>query len=225
MTVNEATLLNGDGQSSTAQASIFMMESAEFVAANWKSILCVGFSNLLAGVGCLMFPVVATQLAEIFLTSLVFAAGVLNTLTICSNDSANTTQQSPHFWVGVAQIFLAALMYTNPFFTLTVLTFLVALTFMMLGSIQISIARRHRDRVAARALMIISGASAIIMSFIICLSMPTARWFTIGVLMGVNLINVGTSRIVLGLYGRKLASAGDDDTVESWRSLLDSDIV
>ena len=221
MTENETTSLQGDGNRSDPTASIFMMESVEFISANWKSILCMGICNLITGTSCLLFPVFATQIAEIMLISLVFVSGLLNVLTICVAD--NDRQQSPLFWIGLVQIVVAALMYKNPFLTLTVLTFLIAVAFMMLGTIQIYMARQYRDRIAGRALMIISGASTVLMSFIICLSMPTAKWYTIGVLMGVNLVNIGCNRVIIGLYGRKLASSHDD--TERWQSLLDADLV
>jgi uncharacterized membrane protein HdeD (DUF308 family) len=220
MSANETTMLQGDG-TRPADSTFFVMESVEYISANWRSILCVGICNIVTGSSCLLFPVFATQIAEIMLTALVFVAGLLNVLTICA--SSDPAQQSPLFWVGIGQILLAALMYSDPFLTLTLLTFLIAVTFMLLGSIQIYMAKQYRERVAGRALMIISGASAILMSFIICMSMPTARWVTIGVLMGVNLVNIGFNRIIIGLYGSKLANSHHD--TESWRSVLDADIV
>jgi hypothetical protein len=77
---------------------------------------------------------------------------------MASNDPA---QQSSLFWVGVGQILLAALMYSNPFLTLTLLTFLMAVTFMLLGCFEIYVAKPYRERVAGRrALMIIAAASS-----------------------------------------------------------------
>jgi uncharacterized membrane protein HdeD (DUF308 family) len=226
---NETTILQGDGNRSdfsSDSSSMFVMESVEYISTNWKSILCVGICNIVTGTGCLLFPVFATQIAEIMVTSLVFVSGLLIVLTSCATSSTRSSdpaQQSPLFWAGMGQILLAVVMYSNPLLTLTLFTFLIAMTFVLLGSIQIYMARQYPERVAGRALMIISGASAILMSFIICLSMPTARWFTIGVLMGVNLVNIGFNRIIIGLYGRKLAASHDD--TESWRSVLDADLL
>ena len=163
----------------------------------------------------------ATQVAVLFMVTLVFAMGLLNVLTICASEFDN--RQSPIFWVGFAQILLAVLMYLNPFFTLTILTFLVAVTFMLLGGVQVAVAIQYRERMAAKVLMLISGAAAILLSIIICFSMPMAKWYTIGVLMGVNLVNIGANRVVAGLYGRKIAAS--DGSHESWRSYLDADLV
>lgn len=224
MPADETTLLRGD-EEATAEAFVFL-ETSEHIAQNWKHILILGILNIITGIGCLFFPVFATQVAELFLVSLIFSMGLLNVLAVCASSETGSSayQQSPIFWVGFCQILLAILMYTNPFFTLTILTFLIAVTFMLLGSIQIALARRYRERMAARALMMLSGALAVLMSIIIILFMPTAKWYTIGVLLGVNLVNIGTNRVVIGLFGKKIAES-DDTTVESWRSYLDADIV
>lgn len=224
MQANENSVLTGDQQEETT--AFLLLETVERVAQNWKQILGIGILNIVTGMGCLIFPSFATQAVELFLICIVFATGLLNMLTICANSRHSyepSYQQSPIFWVGFCQVILAILMYSSPWFTLTVLTYLIAVTFMLLGAMQIAIARRYRDRIAARALSHISGSLAVLMSIIICLSMPTARWVTIGVLLGVNLINVGTNRVVIGLYGRKLAESHDD--AESWRSYLDADSI
>lgn len=227
MPADETTLLNGgpdDGredQASEAAAFLMYYETPEEISRNYKVIIFNGFFNILFGIGCLMFPIFTTQVAELFLTSLVFATGLLNVLTICASER-RISHQRHLFWIGVIQLFLAFLMYTNPFFTLTILTCLVAITFMLLGSLQIAAARKYRDFIAARGLMFLSGVSAVLMSFFILLAMPSAKWITIGVLMGVNFVNIGFNRIVIGLYGRRIAESTDED-VESWRSYLDTD--
>jgi uncharacterized membrane protein HdeD (DUF308 family) len=231
MPADESTLLSGDGSSSTpapagdrpTDGAAFLMyyETPEEISQNYKTLIFIGCINILFGTGCLMFPVFATELAELFLTSLVFATGLLNVLTICASERSNSHEKHL-FWIGVTQLVLAFLMYTRPFFTLTILTFLVAITFMFMGSLQIAAARKYRNVVAARGLMIVSGVSAILMSVVILLSMPTAKWLTIGVLMGVNLLNIGLNRVVMGLYGRRIAVLSDEE-IESWRSYLDAD--
>jgi uncharacterized membrane protein HdeD (DUF308 family) len=219
MPADETTLLTGDRE---VAAAILFMDTTEEIARHWRWILFMGFFNILTGGGCLLFPIFATEVAELFVTSLVFATGLLNMMTICANEQGSS-HQNHFFWVGVAQVLLAFLMFTNPFFTLTILTFLVAVTFVALGSVQIAAARKYREMIAARGLMFVSGSVAIVMSFLICLSMPTAKFYTIGVLMGVNLINIGTNRIIIALYGRRIASS--DASAESWRSYLDADLV
>lgn len=224
MPADEATLLSGGSRERPeATATFLYYETPEEISRSWKSIIFAGVLNIILGLACLMFPIFSTQVAELFLTSLVFATGLLNVLTICANERSNSHQKHL-FWVGLVQLVLSFLMFTNPFFTLTFLTCLVAICFMLLGSVQIAAARKYRDLIAARGLLIFSGLLAIIMSIVILLSMPTAKWVTIGVLMGVNLVNIGFNRVIIGLYGRRMAEFSDED-VESWRAYLDADLV
>ena len=230
MPADETTLLTGAPQDNNNDADAFAafvaMETTEMIAQNWRSILLSGVLNVITGAGCLMFPVFATEVAQLFIISLVFAIGLVNVLSMCCGtgmDHQNNPRQRPLFWVGVVQLLLAVLMYLNPFVTLSILTYFVAVIFMLLGSIQIAIARRYRDRMAARALMMFSGALSVLMSILICLTLPTAKYYTIGVLFGVNIFNVGINRVIIGLYGRKIASS--DGSHESWRSYLDADLV
>ena len=228
MPADETTLLSGGTDNNDAAATFLLLETAEHIAEHWKGIFLIGVLNVVTGVACLMNPIVSTQIVEIFLVALVLSAGLLNMMAVvCGSTDRNVSspqhRRSPLFWVGFAQVLLAILMYLNPFVTLTIMTLLVAVMFMMMGSIQFALARQGHGQVAARALMMVSGLMAVFVSLIICLSMDTAKWYAIGVLVGVNLVNIGTNRILVGLYGRKLAQS--DGTEEPWRSVLDADFV
>lgn len=215
----ETTPLN-ENQGETLNASMFL-ETSEHIAQNWKCIFVTGVFNILMGIVCLLFPAYTTQFTSVFIVSLLFVAGLFNVFAICSSSNPGPTAL-----IGVLQVFTAAMMYSDPFLTLSMLTLFIACIFMMLGFAQVATAWRNKGKVAARALMMVSGALAIAMSVIIIMTMETSRWFTIGILVGVNLINLGTNRIIVGLYGRKIASAQlNEDSVESWRSVLDADIV
>lgn len=230
MPTDETTLLSGDDTAEVNAAFLFL-ETNEHIAEHWKGIFLVGVFNVVTGVGCLMNPIFSTQVVEIFLVALVLGSGLLNImLVVCGGlDAADNSlpqqhyRRSPLFWVGFCQVLLAILMYLNPFVTLTIMTFLVAVMFMLMGSVQFALARQSHGRIAARALMMTSGLMAIFVSILICLTMDTAKWYAIGVLLGVNLVNIGTNRMLVGLYGRKLAQS--DGTEESWRAVLDADFV
>lgn len=226
MPADETTLLSGTNDEDVA-ATFLPLETTEYIAEHWKGIFLIGVLNVVTGVACLMNPIFSTQLVEIFLVALVLGAGLLNIMAVVCGSSEHFSspqhRRSPLFWVGLSQVVLALLMYLNPFVTLTVMTIFVAVLFMLMGSIQFALARQSQGRVAARALMMVSGLMAVFVSIVICVSMDTAKWYAIGVLMGVNLVNIGTNRVLVGLYGRKLAQS--DGTEESWRSVLDADFV
>ena len=240
MPADETTLLSqhnlsDDAGNAAANTAFLLLETNEYIAEHWKGIFFIGVFNVITGTGCLMNPIFSTQVVELFLVMLVLGSGILNIMAVvCGGGTVGSDdddsfysprhRRSPLFWVGFSQVLLAILMYLNPFVTLTILTFFVAVIFMLMGSIQFALARQqNHGRIAARALMMTSGLMAVLVSIIICLTMDTAKWYAIGVLMGVNLVNIGTNRILVGLYGRKLSQP--DGSEESWRSVLDADFV
>mmetsp|Transcript_4007 Transcript_4007/g.5768 ORF Transcript_4007/g.5768 Transcript_4007/m.5768 type:complete len:219 (-) Transcript_4007:17-673(-) len=216
---NESTPLTGT-EGGTLNGSMFL-ETSEYLAENWKCIIITGVFNILTGVVCLLFPFYTTRFTSILIVSVLFTAGIFNIFAICSSATPGPTAL-----IGILQVFTAALMYSDPFLTLSMLTIFIAAIFMILGFAQVVTAWRNKGKVAARILMMFSGAMAIAMSVIILLTMETSKWFTIGLLVGVNLINLGTNRIVAGFYGHKIAkSQNDEESMENWRSVLDADIV
>jgi len=231
MAANENTHFNstepgGDGDNPLPSGSImFLVETEQHLKESWKSILILGIVNTISGLFCLLFPVFATQLAELFLISLVFATGLLNMGMVCFSSNATTTEsyqrQGVLFWMGFFQVVAALFMYLIPVFTLTVLTFIIAVAFMMLGSFQIALARQYRTTMAAATFQMLSGAMSVFLSIVIVLSIDTAKWYSLGILLGANILTTGCNRIVLGLYGRKLANTDPD--ADSWRYVLDHD--
>jgi hypothetical protein len=60
--------------------------------------------------------------------------------------------------------------------------------------------------------------------FVIAFMSITAQWYTVGTLLGVNLINIGLARIVLACYNQSLATAGADSmAISSWQIYLEAD--
>jgi hypothetical protein len=51
----------------------------------------------------------------------------------------------------------------------------------------------------------LTGILALTMSMMILVDMPLSSWYTIGLLLGVNLVNIGVNRILLSCHGRSLA--------------------
>jgi uncharacterized membrane protein HdeD (DUF308 family) len=113
-------------------------------------------------------------------------------------------------------------MFNHPNTTLTILTLMVAIIFMGIGSLQMA-ATREQHNLAARGLLFLSGGLTILLSVGILIFMPISRWITIGVLIGTNLINLGSTRIILAFYGRSL-SKDDRATNEQWRYYMEANL-
>jgi uncharacterized membrane protein HdeD (DUF308 family) len=214
---NATPLLNGATATTGFAFTASFVETDEEIASHWKLILFLGIINVMAGIACLFAPIIATQVVEIFLISLVFVSGCFNMCALCFNDRGHRHQ---FFWMGLIQVLIATLMYTHPFGTLAVLTFFIAFIFMLFGSFQTALAW-HNPRMAARGATFFSGIMTLILSILILLSMPMSAWITIGVLIGANLVNVGLTRIGVACYGRSLSGQVTLMPHDSWKRSMD----
>ncbi|GKZ01144.1 hypothetical protein MPSEU_001065900 [Mayamaea pseudoterrestris] len=194
------------------------IETQEEIASHWKVILFTGIVNIATGIACLCAPVIATQVVEIFLVSLIFVSGIFNVVGALFFSERRHGHQ--FFWMGLLQILIAVVMYMHPFGTLAFLTFFISFVFMMFGSFQMAIAMQNA-RMGARGVMFLSGALTVILSVIILMSMPMSAWITIGVLVGANLVNIGLARIGVACYGRSMSGQATLMTDESWRRYVD----
>ena len=216
MAANHSTpLIANDAEFAFAAQYI---ETTDEIASHWKLILFTGIVNIFTGIACLCAPIIATQLVEVFLVSLIFVSGTFNVVgALCFSARRHRYQ---FFWMGVLQIIIAALMYTHPFGTLAFLTFFIAFAFMMFGSFQMAVAMQN-PRTAARGAMFLSGILTVFLSIMILLTMPMSAWITIGVLVGANLVNIGVTRVGVAFYGRSLAGQETLLSEENWRRSMD----
>jgi uncharacterized membrane protein HdeD (DUF308 family) len=220
----ESTPLHSNGESEDAAYSLLYLDTIDEIQENWKWILTVGILNLFTGLACLICPWLATQVSELMLVGVIFFSGVLNATAVCfrNSESLSTVYRNHIFLLGIGQIVLAVIMFNHPNTTLTILTLMVAIIFMGIGSLQMA-ATREQHNLAARGLLFLSGGLTILLSVGILIFMPISRWITIGVLIGTNLINLGSTRIILAFYGRSL-SKDDRATNEQWRYYMEANL-
>lgn len=177
------------------------LETLETISRNWAWIGAFGVLNFIFGVLCLLYPVWASEAVGLLLACTVTCAG-------CFHFAISWAYQTDFRWqllaLGMVQIVLGVLMFLHPKELLTVLTFMIALVFMSVGSFLISYARQN-NRLAARGLNITSGILMIVFSIYVILGMPYTSWVTIGILLGVNYINMGITRIMVASFGLRLS--------------------
>jgi len=173
----------------------------EEIARNWAWIGAFGLFNLAVGVACLLYPVLASQVVELALTYTVFIMAVFHLVSACFSEAGSTVQLLA---LGMVQMVIAFLMLVHPYGVLTVITFFIAVAYMTGGSYQIAMARQNQQ-MAARGLTILSGILAIALSMIIIIGLPATSWITIGILIGVNHLNIGFCRLIISSYGFRLS--------------------
>lgn len=177
-------------------------ELSRELAKNWGLILVVGAINLLGGILALLSPIAATVVALAFITAALIVVGCFNLLGACYHERCYKTASG---LVGTVQILLGILMATHAVESLIILTWMIAVMFMIEGSFRCMLAYRNRDMTGWRS-NFGSGVCAILFSLLVLLAFPSSSAYTLGILLGVNLVTFGTLRIALGLMGREIAN-------------------
>jgi uncharacterized membrane protein HdeD (DUF308 family) len=171
------------------------------ISGSWRFILITGIVNIIAGVLCLSAQLVASKQIQETLVSLLALLGIFNIATMF-HERQDVQQQL--VWVGVAELMMALLLYLYPFGALRMMTLVIAFSFLVYGSLEISIAPQN-SRIAARSMTYASGVLTLLLSILVMLTMPLAEWRTISALLGANLLNIGFCRLIVAFYGRSLS--------------------
>lgn len=202
----------------SSEDAAIRQETVDAMARNWAWIGTFGIFNLAVGTACLIFPVMAGEVVALALSYTVFVSAVFHFAAVCFSEEGSTLKL---LTMGIVQLIIAFLMFIHPYGVLTVLTFFIALVYLAAGSYQIAVAKD--ERTAARGLTMISGLFAVLLSVIIIIGLPTTSWITVGILIGVNHVNIGLSRIVMAFYGFRLSriERGDaqnsaDEVIPGW---------
>jgi len=190
----------------SAYAPASRYETFEQITRNWAWIGTFGLFNIAVGAACLVYPVFASQVVELALAYTLFVSAVFCFLAICFADEGSVVKL---LTLGGVQLMISCVMFLHPYGVLTVLTFFVAVLYMSAGTFQIAVAKQN-ELTAARGLSFISGGLAIALSVIIIIGLPSSSWFTIGLLVGVNHINIGLSRLAVSFYGFQLSRIEGD---------------
>jgi len=203
----------------SSEDAIVRQATLDALARNWAWIGIFGIFNLAVGTACLIYPVLASQVVELALTYTIFVSAAFHFVSACFSEEGSTLEL---LTMGTVQLLIAFIMFFHPYGVLTVLTFFIAIAYMSAGSYMIFYAKNGRT--AARGLTMFSGFLAVLLSFIILVGLPTTSWFTVGILIGVNHVNIGVSRIVMAFYGFRLSriERGDaqnnsaDEVITGW---------
>jgi uncharacterized membrane protein HdeD (DUF308 family) len=177
-------------------------ELSRELAKNWGLILLVGSINLLCGILALFSPTAATSVAFAFITAALLVGGCFNLLGSCYSQIC---YQKTAAILGIFQILLGILMATHALESLIVITWWIAVMFMIEGFYRCMLAYKNRDMTGWRSTFF-SGVCAILFSLTVILAFPSSSGYTLGILLGVNFVMFGSLRIALGMMGREIAN-------------------
>lgn len=176
--------------------------TVEHVANHWRWILTLGVLNVIGGFFCLLSPIFASLFAETLIAVTLMAMGVASLLAVCMVDRSIKAYYGV---AGVVQLLLGIVVFQNPFSTLAILTLILAVSVLVDG-IYRTILVCNAPRISGWGLLMTSALASVLLGLLVLSAYPASSLYTIGILLGVNLITVGNVRIHLAWEGRELAS-------------------
>jgi len=198
------------------------MAPMEDIAKNRHTVAIFAAFNILFGLICVAFPLLASETLEFLLTSTILFAGCFHLYMFTTykqqsggdedNDSHEDVaiEKAKFLILGVVLIFTAFFLFMHKFGTLTFLTIVLAIVYIAAGSYEIFMARnKHDDEIAAKGLILWSGVISVVASLVLVGCLPLTSWSTIGFLLGANHLNIGISRCVISWYGYRITVAGN----------------
>ena len=180
---------------------------------HWILFLVEGVILVLLGLLAIVVPSIASVNATIVLGWLFLVSGAVGLAT------TYWARQAPGFlWSLVSAllaIFVGIVLIANkpetlyggmegwPFAQAGPLRLILALFFLVEGGVSIMFAFEHRRQVSGRwAWMLASGVVDIILASVIIFNLPGTSAWTMGLLVGINMILGGFALIAMGLHAR-----------------------
>ena len=183
------------------------------VADHWMLFLLEGVALIVLGLLAIVIPSIATPSVTYVLGWLFLVSGTIGLGTTF------WARQAPGFWWSLVSALLAILvgvvliankavdLYGGlmgwPFEKAGPLRLILVLFFLVEGGASIMFAIEHRRQFSGRwAWMFASGVIDIVLASIIIFGLPGTSAWTMGVLVGINMVLGGCALIAMGLHGR-----------------------
>jgi uncharacterized membrane protein HdeD (DUF308 family) len=167
--------------------------------------LALGVLLVIAGVMALVYPVVASITAALYIGWFAVIAGVIAIVV------AIQTRAEPDFgWrlaMGVVYLGLGFLLVTNPVAGAASLALLVGALMVASGVVELMLALRMKPR-AGWGWLLANGFLSIVLAIMIAVGWPLGSLVLIGYLVGFQIITCGIARIALSMAARKIAPTG-----------------
>ena len=184
----------------------------------WTLFLFEGVALVSLGLLAIIIPSIASSAATLFIGWLFIASGVISLVTTF------WARHIPGFWWSLVSALLGVLvgavliahrsndLYGGlmgwPLETIGPLRMVLVLFFLIEGGASIMFAFEHRRQFSGRwAWMLASGVLDIGLASIIIFDLPGTSAWTMGLLIGINLIVGGASLIAMGLHARSESPA------------------
>jgi uncharacterized membrane protein HdeD (DUF308 family) len=196
---------------------------AKSIHDHWILFLVEGVALIVLGLLAIVVPSIATSFVTVVLGWLFLVSGAIGLVTTF------WARQAPGFWWSLVSALLAILvgvvlianksqdLYGGligwPLEKAGPLRLILVLFFLVEGGASIMFAIEHRRQFSGRwAWMLASGVIDIVLASIIIFDLPGTSAWTMGLLVGINMVLGGSALIAMGLHART-ESAGSNATI------------
>jgi uncharacterized membrane protein HdeD (DUF308 family) len=178
--------------------------SASPASGHWGIFLAEGIFLVLIGCAAIFVPLLAGLVATVFLGWLFLIAGVIGLI------ATFRARHAPGFaWAlisAVLALLAGAALVWNPVQGLFSLTLLLAAFFIVDGVLMIFLAISHRRSLSGRwEWMMANGIVDLILAAVVISGLPGSAVWTLGLIVGIDLVFGGSSLIAMALAARKSA--------------------
>ena len=170
------------------------------VAYNWKWILTIGIFNVIGGIMCLIYPILATIVSEAIFAWTLTWIGFFNSTGVCF---AERSLRGYYGFLGLLQVVVGITMIIDPFETLFAITVMIAVLVLLEGVFTIFICLSNVG-MKGWGLSLTSGLASTALGVLVLSGLPESSLYTIGILLGVNLLSTGNYRIHIAMEGRQI---------------------
>jgi uncharacterized membrane protein HdeD (DUF308 family) len=188
-----------------AAAQVFREAMRQTVKRYWLWYLIEGVLLVVAGILAVIYPVVSSVSVVVLLGWLLIVSGVLQGISLIG------AGQVPHFWLQLISVILAVLVgvlfLRDPAQELLTITLLLIIFFMIEGISKIVFSLTIRPFPNWGGVLA-SGLVGILLSAVLWSSLPVTALWLIGLLIGIELISVGSAIAYLAWQVRRGSASG-----------------
>jgi len=167
-------------------------------------LMWLGVALLVIGVAALVFPMVSTLVATLFVGWLLIITGALSLVVAFSIRGAGPFFGALLF--SLLSIAAGAFIIARPIYGAIAITLSLGVLFMIQGAFEAVFAFELRPA-RGWGWMLVSAAASVVLSIVILTGLPTLSLVALGILIGVNFITSGIAYLSIGRTIRREAKA------------------
>lgn len=170
--------------------------------AKWGWIVAFGVFTVVAGFIALGSVVMATASAVFIVGLMMLMAGVAE--IVAAFNAKDWSHRLLWLLLGALYVFAGFVCIQNPFEAATLLTLMLGIALIVSGLLRIFLATRMKQG-TPWGWVVFSGIASVLLGLMIVSHWPASSFFVLGLLLGIDLVFVGSGWIATGLVLRRHA--------------------